>query len=75
MSIQEKEKLDPEIKKWVKENFLQLCIRIGKSKNPMIRTQFNQDFIPIQQKGRRIPVHLQERVKGKLNKLIDKNKL
>ena len=37
----------------------------------MMRTQFNQDFIPIQQKGRRIPVHLQERVEGELNKLID----
>ena len=26
-----------------------------------MRTQFNQDFIPIQQKGHRIPVHLRRR--------------
>ena len=34
----------------------------------MMRTQFNNDFIPIQQKGRSISVHLQERVEGELNK-------
>ena len=30
----------------------------------MMKTQFNQEFLPIQQKGRRIPVHLQERIEG-----------
>ena len=76
MSIREQEESDPEIKQWVKDNFQQLCIRIGKSKNHMMKTQFNQDFMPIQQKGqkgRRIPVHLQERVEGELNKLMDQN--
>ena len=29
--------------------------------------------MPIQQKGRRIPVHLQERVEEELNKLMDQN--
>ena len=29
--------------------------------------------MPMKQKGRRIPVHLQERVEGELNKLIDQN--
>ena len=64
LSKREQEDSDPEIKQWVKDNFQQLCIRIGKSKNHMMKTQFNQDFMPIQQKGRRIPVHLQERVEG-----------
>ena len=59
LSVREQEELDPEIKQWVKDNFHQLCIRIGKLKHHMIRTQFNQDFNPIQQKGRRIPVNLQ----------------
>ena len=36
-----------------------------------MRTQFNKEFIPIQQKGRRIPMHLQEQVEGELDKLID----
>ena len=73
MNVREQEELDPEIKQWVKDNFQQLCIRIGKSKNHMMKTQFSQDFVPIQQKGRRIPVHLQERVEGELNKLMDQN--
>ena len=46
-------------------------VRIGKSKNHTMKTQFIEDFVPIQQKGRRIPIHLQERVEGELNKLID----
>ena len=71
MNIREQEESDPEIKQWVKETFPQLCIRVVKSKNHTMRTHFNQDFIPIQQKGRRIPVHLQERVEWELNKLID----
>ena len=36
-----------------------------------MRTQFNKEFIPVQQKGRRVPVHLQERVEKELNKLMD----
>ena len=36
-----------------------------------MKTQFIPDVPPIQQKGRRIPIHLQERVKIELNKLID----
>ena len=71
LNICEKEESDPVIKQWVKDNFQQLCIRIGKSKNHMMKTQFSQDFVPIQQEGRRIPVHLQERVEGELNKLMD----
>ena len=71
LNVREQEESDQEIKQWVKGNFQQLCIRIGKSKNHMMKTQFNQDFMPIQQKGQRIPVHLQERVEGELNKLID----
>ena len=73
LSIREQEDSDPEIKQWVREYFQQLCIRIGKSKNHMMKTQFYQDFMPIQQKGRRIPVYLQERVEGELNKLMDQN--
>ena len=73
LSVREQEESDPEIEQWVKDNFQQLYIRIGKSKSHMMRTQFNHNFIPIQQKGRRIPVHLQERVEGELNKLMDQN--
>ena len=51
LSVREQEESDPEIEQWVKDNFTQLCIRIGKPKNHTMTTQFNQDFIPIQQKG------------------------
>ena len=36
-----------------------------------MRAQFLQDINPIEQKSRRIPIHLQERVEAKLNKLKD----
>ena len=48
-----------------------LCMRIGKAKNHVMKTQFIPDVTPIQQKGRRIPIHLHERVENELNKLIN----
>ena len=71
MLYENKKESDPAIKQWVKDDFQQLCVRIGKSQNHTIKTQFNKDFVPIQQKGQRNPIHLQERVEGELNKLID----
>ena len=64
LNVREQEESDPEIKQWVKKYFQQLCIRIGKSKNHMMKTQFSQDFMPIQQKGRRIPVTYRKELKG-----------
>ena len=49
--IREQEESDPAIKPWVKDNFQQLCARIGKSKNHTMKTQFIKDSVPIQQKG------------------------
>ena len=51
LSVREQEESDPDIKQWVKDDLQQLCIRIGKSKHHIIRTQVNKDFNPIQQKG------------------------
>ena len=70
-AIRKQEEFDPAIKQWIKENFAQLCVRIGKSKNHTMKTQFIKEFVPIQQKRRRFPIHLQERVEGELSKLID----
>ena len=36
-----------------------------------MRTQFNKEFIPVQQKGRRVSVHQQERVEKEPNKIIN----
>ena len=46
---------------------------VSENKKIIMNTQFSQDFIPIQQKGRRIPVHLLEKIEGELNKLMNQN--
>ena len=69
LNIREQEQPNPEIKQWVKDNYPQLC----RVKGHVMRTQFNKRFIPIQQKGRRVPVHLQERVDKELKKLMEQN--
>ena len=53
LNVQEKNKSNPKIKQWVQDNFQQLCVRIGKAKHHAMKTQFNKEFEPIQQKGRR----------------------
>ena len=61
LSITEENTSNPDIKQWVEENFANICVRIGKAKNHVMKTQFIPDATPIQQKGRRIPIHLQVR--------------
>ena len=73
LNVQKREESNPDIKQRVKYNFQQLCVRIAKSKHHVMKTQFNKEFDPIQQKGRHIPIHLQERVEAELNNLIDQN--
>ena len=75
LTITEENTLHPVMKQWVKDNFENLCVRIGKTKNLVMKTQFIPDVTPIQQKGRRIPTHLQERVEKELNKLIDQKNI
>ena len=53
LNIYEPEESNPNIKQWVKDNFLLLCVR-------------SKDIILNQQLGRRIPVQLKERVEKKL---------
>ena len=48
-AIREQEESDPAIKQWVKDNYTQLCVRIGKSKNHTMKTQFIEEFVPTQQ--------------------------
>ena len=70
-AIREQEESNPATKQYVKDNYAQLCVRIVKTKNHTMKTQFIEEFVPIQQKGRRIPIHLQERVEREIIKLID----
>ena len=46
---------------------------LRKSKNHVFWNQFSQDIKPVQQKGRRISIHLREGVETELNKLKDQN--
>ena len=79
LNIREQEESNLEIKEWVKISFPQQCIRVGMSKNHVMRTQLeprnantiSRNFIPVQQRGRRVPVHLQGRVEKELNKVMD----
>ena len=71
LTVQRSDESNHETEQWVQDSFQQLCVRMGKSKHRVMKTQFNKDFEPVQQKGRRIPIHPQERVKAELNKLID----
>ena len=45
LSIRETDESKPEVTQWVKNNFNQLCSRIGKSKNPVMLTQFKKDAV------------------------------
>ena len=47
-----------------------LCTRLGKSKNHIAKSIFKRNQNPIQQKGRRVPLHLLEKVEMELGKLI-----
>ena len=56
--------------KWIYNKYPHLCTRLGKSKNHVAKSIFKQNHIPIQQKGRRVPIHLLEKVERELDKLI-----
>ena len=44
--------------------------RKGESKNHVVNTKFKFPLCPIQENGRRIPIHIQERVQAELSKLL-----
>ena len=57
--------------KWILKKYPHLCTRPGRSKNHMAKSIFKENFTPIQHKGRRVPLHLLERVEQELEKLIE----
>ena len=57
--------------KWIFKKYPPLCTRLGRSKNHMAKSTFKEKFTPTQHKGRRVPLHLLERVEQELEKLID----
>ena len=59
------------ISKWVFQKQPHHCTIIGKSKNHIAKSTFNQIFHPTQHKGRRVPLHLIDKVEKNLQKLIE----
>ena len=59
------------IAKWIFQKYPHLCTIIGKSKNHKAKSKFHNTFHPTQHKGRRVPLHLIDKVEKELNKLIE----
>ena len=52
-------------------SFPEFISRTGRYKNHVAKSKFHKDFQPKHQKGRRIPINLQEKVNIELDKLLD----
>ena len=52
------------------DKYKEVFTRQGRSKNHVVHTNFHSPLIPIQEKGRRIPIHILERVENEISKLI-----
>ena len=62
---------DAKITNWVNSTYPRLCTGIGRARNHMVHTTFLQEFKALQKKGRRIPIHIQEKVVQEIRSLID----
>ena len=63
----------PEIK--IINKFPHLCTRLGKSKNHIAKSTLKQDISPYQHKGRRVPLHLTEKVDTEIQHLLNTNQI
>ena len=63
-------KMEERIKKWATNKYTDLFKRTGRFNNHVVRTKFLSRFEAEQQKGRRIPTALQERVATEIERLI-----
>ena len=59
------------IKKQIAIYFPDLISRIGKSKMHMVCSKFHRNYTPSQQKGRRVPINLLDKVSDELKKLSE----
>ena len=60
----------PEFKEQIAKTFPGLVSRIGRSKSHVAKSKFHKDFQTRHQKGRRIPINLQDKVNAELRKLL-----
>ena len=75
ISEPEKLRLSEVFKNW-KGYYIKKCRdrfnRIGKPNNPIVHTLFNSPSIPNREKGRRVLIHIQEKVRAEVEKQIKK---
>ena len=63
--------VEQNITKWIFKKYPHLCPRLGRSKNHIAKSIMKQEKTPTQHKGRRVPLHLVEKVENELQKLIE----
>ena len=61
--------------KWILQKYPHLCTRLGRSKNHLAQSILQENYTPSQHKGRRVPLHLSEKVENELTKLIDEGQI
>ena len=52
------------------QKFHRIFSRVGRAKNHQVFSTFESALVPIQEKGRRVPVHIQDKVGVEIQKLI-----
>ena len=57
------------------QKYPHLCTRLGRSKNHIAKFILKKEKTPTQHKGRRVPLHLVEKVEKELQKLIEYNQI
>ena len=63
--------IEQNITKWIFKKYPHLCTRLGRSKNHTAKSIMKKEKMPTQHKGRRVPLHLVEKVEHELQKLIE----
>ena len=58
-------------RKWIFKKYPHLCTRLGRSKNYIAKSLFRENHNPNQQKEKRVPLHLLEKVEHELDKQIN----
>ena len=68
--------MDGDLDDWQRhfsKHFHQLFRRVGRIRNYKVQAEFFKNLIPIQQKGRRVPITLQEKVDKEIEKLLEQD--
>ena len=63
------------IKKSMAKEFPELISRLGKSKHPTVNSKFHKNYRVTRQKRRKVPIHLQPKVKIELEKLLNEGNI